>query len=85
MKKTVTYLTLETDAQRTYQLLCTQMASFCRKQCPIVEEVINIQLFGFSREIDFVKRLQLISAAQGTTLIRDLEECVNQIGQTEYE
>ncbi|KRM23845.1 hypothetical protein FC90_GL001365 [Latilactobacillus graminis DSM 20719] len=50
-----------------------------------MEEVINIQLFGFSREIDFVKRLQLISAAQGTTLIRDLEECVNQIGQTEYE
>ncbi|WP_424556421.1 DUF1507 family protein [Staphylococcus epidermidis] len=52
---------------------------------------MDTQLFGFSREVDFAKRMQLISAPQGATLMRELEERVNQIGmqvgqgQAEYE
>ncbi|MDT7016808.1 DUF1507 family protein [Latilactobacillus curvatus] len=90
-QKTTAYLTLETDALRIEQLLRAQIDALCMSQCPIIEEVIDTQLFGFSREVDFAKRMQLISAPQGATLMRELEERVNQIGmqvgqgQAEYE
>lgn len=90
-QETTAYRTLEADALRIEQLLGAQIDALCMSQCPVIEEVIDTQLFGFSREVDFAKRMQLISATQGATLMRELEERVNQIGtqagqgQSEYE
>ncbi len=40
----------------------------CRK-CPLYEEVLDTQMFGLSREVDFAVRLGLIAEEQGKAML----------------
>ena len=42
-------------------------------QCPLYEDVLDTQMFGLSREIDFAVRLGLIEEKEGKTLLDELE------------
>ena len=42
-------------------------------QCPLYEEVLDTQMFGLSREIDFAVRLGLIDEKNGKTILDELE------------
>lgn len=42
-------------------------------QCPLYEEVLDTQMFGLSREIDFAVRLDLIEEREGKAILDTLE------------
>ncbi|MBU9711259.1 YlaN family protein [Evansella tamaricis] len=67
------YALLKEDAQKILKLIEVQMANLTMPQCPLYEEVLDTQMFGLSREIDFAKRLHLITDEEGKELLGKLE------------
>jgi uncharacterized protein YlaN (UPF0358 family) len=64
---------LEEDAHKISNLIEVQMQNLTLPKCPLYEEVLDTQMFGFSREIDFAVRLGLIKKEQGKQIIMNLE------------
>ena len=45
------------------------MDNLTMPQCPLYEEVLDTQMFGLSREVDFAVRLGLIAEEQGKAML----------------
>ena len=67
------YALLQADAEKILKLIKVQMDNLTMPQCPLYEEVLDTQMFGLSREIDFAVRLGLIEASDGKELLGRLE------------
>ncbi|MCZ2492429.1 DUF1507 family protein [Dellaglioa carnosa] len=68
---------LKEDAGKIKNLVNKQRDTLCLLSCPAFEEVVDTQLFGFSREVNFVVRCALIEEKAGKKLIEDLESDLN--------
>ncbi|WP_078547373.1 YlaN family protein [Litchfieldia alkalitelluris] len=68
------YALLKADADKILKLIKVQMDNLTMPQCPLYEEVLDTQMFGLSREIDFAVRLGLIEIAEGKALLDALEK-----------
>ncbi|MEC0246262.1 YlaN family protein [Paenibacillus chitinolyticus] len=64
---------LEEDAYKIEKLIEIQMENLTTRQCPLYEEVLDTQMYGYSREIDFAIRAGLIPAHVGKELLNKLE------------
>lgn len=64
---------LSADAEKILRLIEVQTDNLMTPQCPLYEEVLDTQMFGLSREIDFAVRLDLITEEEGRELLGDLE------------
>jgi len=64
---------LQADAEKILKLIKVQMDNLTMPQCPLYEEVLDTQMFGLSREIDFAVRLGLIEATDGKAILDKLE------------
>lgn len=64
---------LKADAEKILRLIQVQMDNLTMPQCPLYEEVLDTQMFGLSREIDFAVRLGLVDAKFGKELMESLE------------
>jgi uncharacterized protein YlaN (UPF0358 family) len=64
---------LKADADKIMKLIQVQMDNLTMPQCPLYEEVLDTQMFGLSREIDFAVRLNLIDEREGKALLDSLE------------
>lgn len=64
---------LKADADKIMKLIQVQMDNLTMPQCPLYEEVLDTQMFGLSREIDFAVRLGLIEEQEGKALLDTLE------------
>ncbi|MFM1652996.1 DUF1507 family protein [Brevibacillus sp. B_LB10_24] len=64
---------LRDDANKIYKLIDVQMENLTMPQCPLYEEVLDTQMFGLSREIEFAVRLGLIEEEAGREIMGDLE------------
>lgn len=64
---------LREDAEKIAQLIGVQLENLTLPKCPLYEEVLDTQMFGLSREIDFAVRAGLINRDQGQQIIHDLE------------
>lgn len=64
---------LREDAGKIQQLISVQLENLTAPKCPLYEEVLDTQMFGLSREIDFAVRAGLITREQGREIISDLE------------
>ncbi len=64
---------LKADAEKIMKLIKVQMDNLTMPQCPLYEEVLDTQMFGLSREIDFAVRLGLIKEEEGKSLLDTLE------------
>ncbi|SDJ75049.1 YlaN family protein [Sediminibacillus albus] len=71
------YALLEADANKILKLIKVQMDNLTMPQCPLYEEVLDTQMFGLSREIDFAVRLNLVSEEAGKALLENLERQLN--------
>ncbi|SDL78132.1 YlaN family protein [Sediminibacillus halophilus] len=71
------YALLEADANKILKLIKVQMDNLTMPQCPLYEEVLDTQMFGLSREIDFAVRLKLVSEEDGKALLENLERQLN--------
>ncbi|WLR53194.1 YlaN family protein [Bacillus tianshenii] len=67
------YALLKADADKILKLIKVQMDNLTMPQCPLYEEVLDTQMFGLSREIDFAVRLGLIEEKDGKELMEALE------------
>lgn len=68
------YDLLKADAHKILKLIEVQMENLTMPQCPLYEEVLDTQMFGLSREIDFAVRLGLIEEQDGKDLLESLEQ-----------
>ncbi len=64
---------LKADADKILKLIKVQMDNLTMPQCPLYEEVLDTQMFGLSREIDFAVRLGLIEEIDGKNILGELE------------
>ncbi|GIN74426.1 UPF0358 protein YlaN [Bacillus sp. J14TS2] len=64
---------LKADAEKILRLIQVQMDNLTMPQCPLYEEVLDTQMFGLSREIDFAVRLGLVDQKYGKELMDSLE------------
>jgi uncharacterized protein YlaN (UPF0358 family) len=64
---------LKADADKILKLIKVQMDNLTMPQCPLYEEVLDTQMFGLSREIDFAVRLGLIEESEGKHILGELE------------
>lgn len=64
---------LKADADKILRLIKVQMDNLTMPQCPLYEEVLDTQMFGLSREIDFAVRLGLIEESDGKVILDQLE------------
>jgi uncharacterized protein YlaN (UPF0358 family) len=64
---------LQEDADKIEKLIEVQMENLTTRKCPLYEEVLDTQMYGFSREIDFAIRAGLITETVGKGLISKLE------------
>ncbi|WP_078554927.1 YlaN family protein [Bacillus alkalicellulosilyticus] len=67
------YALLKADAEKIQKLIEVQLENLTMPQCPLYEEVLDTQMFGLSREIDFAIRLELIEQEVGKQILADLE------------
>lgn len=68
---------LHEDAVKIRQLIEVQLDNLTAPQCPVFEEVLDTQLFGLSKEIDFAVRAGLITEEHGKMIMRNLEKEVS--------
>jgi len=71
------YALLKADADKILRLIEVQIDNLMTPQCPLYEEVLDTQMYGLSREIDFAVRLDLITEEEGRKLIDNLERKLN--------
>lgn len=64
---------LQEDAEKIEKLIAIQMENLTTRQCPLYEEVLDTQMYGFSRAVDFAVRSGLLEEGTGKLLISQLE------------
>lgn len=68
------YDQLSQDADKILQLIKVQMDNLTMPQCPLYEEVLDTQMFGLSREVDFAVKIGLVDGDEGKALLTSLEK-----------
>ena len=68
---------LQADAEKIAQLIKVQMDNLTMPQCPLYEEVLDTQMYGLSREIDFAVKLGIIERDRGKNMLSALEKELN--------
>lgn len=76
---------LLSDADKIKQLIMNQKNSLCVAHCKAFEEVVDTQMYGFSKQVDFAVRLGVVDRAVGQQLLADLEHSLNQLYSDVYE
>ncbi|ANY72055.1 MULTISPECIES: YlaN family protein [Paenibacillus] len=64
---------LHEDADKILKLIEVQMENLATRYCPLYEEVLDTQMYGFSKEVDFAVRAGLLPESTGKQLISKLE------------
>jgi len=67
------YALLKADAEKILKLIKVQMDNLTMPQCPLYEEVLDTQMYGLSKEIDYAVRLGLVENEEGKALLDELE------------
>ncbi|HZG54944.1 YlaN family protein [Paenibacillus sp.] len=70
---------LQEDANKIENLIQVQMENLATRKCPLYEEVLDTQMYGLSREIDFAVRAGLLQEADGKDLLAKLERNLAQL------
>lgn len=73
------------DAAKIRQLITNQNNHMCIAQCKAFEEVVDTQMYGYSREISYAVRLGVISNDEGQHLLSELEKELNVIYNDIYD
>lgn len=70
---------LQEDADKIEKLIQIQMETLANRRCPLYEEVLDTQMYGLSREIDFAIRAGLLTEIAGKHIISELERKLAQL------
>ncbi|MGV3243686.1 YlaN family protein [Staphylococcus sp. 11261D007BR] len=72
--QSVAYDQLHKDATRILQLIKVQIDNLTLPQCPLYEEVLDTQMYGLQKEVDFAVNIGLVDAEDGKELMLGLEK-----------
>lgn len=72
--KSVAYEQLNKDADRILQLIKVQIDNLTLPSCPLYEEVLDTQMFGLQKEVDFAVQLGFVDKEDGKDLMLRLEK-----------
>ena len=64
---------LQEDAERIEKLIEIQMENLTTRKCPLYEEVLDTQMYGRSRQVDFAIRAGLVVEEDGKQIMSRLE------------
>lgn len=70
---------LQEDAERIEKLIEIQMENLTTRKCPLYEEVLDTQMYGLSREVDFAIRAGLVNGDEGKLIVSRLERNLAQL------
>ncbi|MBO0480326.1 DUF1507 family protein [Vagococcus fluvialis] len=70
---------LNQEASKIRQLITNQRNYQCITQCKAFEEVVDTQMFGFSKQVEYAQKIGILTREEGTKLIVSLEQELNQI------
>ena len=70
------YEQLNQDADRILHLIKVQMDNLTMPSCPLYEEVLDTQMFGLQKEVDFAVKLGLVDKEDGKNLMLRLERII---------
>lgn len=76
---------LSENANQIYQLISKQKTHLCLAKCPAFEEIIDTQLFGLSKQVEFAVAMNLIHGNEGHQIMADLEYALNDMYTQVYE
>lgn len=76
---------LSENANQIYQLISKQKTHLCLAKCPAFEEIIDTQLFGLSKQVEFAVAMNLIHANEGHQIMADIEYALNDMYTQVYE
>ncbi|MEO1770715.1 MULTISPECIES: DUF1507 family protein [Enterococcus] len=76
---------LNDDAKRIKLLIQNQHNSLCISQCKAFEEVVDTQMYGFSRQVFFAERIGILNKGEGQQMLSDLEAELNRLYTELYE
>lgn len=76
---------LNEDAKGIKLLIQNQNNRLCIAQCKAFEEVVDTQMYGFSRQVSYAVRLGVITKEQGNQMMSDLERDLNLLYNEVYE
>lgn len=76
---------LNDDAKRIRLLIQNQHNSLCISQCKAFEEVVDTQMYGFSRQVFFAERIGILKKGEGQQMLSDLEAELNRLYTELYE
>lgn len=85
LSKEVVINALEQDAGKIRRLIGNQKNHLCIAQCKAFEEVVDTQMFGFSKEVDFAVRIGVISEQEGQSILLNLEQELNDLYSQTYD
>ncbi|MCS4486727.1 YlaN family protein [Staphylococcus americanisciuri] len=71
--RTAAYDQLNQDAERILQLIKVQIDNLTLPQCPLYEEVLDTQMYGLQKEVNFAVNLGLVDQEDGKALMQHLE------------
>ncbi|UXR78979.1 MULTISPECIES: YlaN family protein [unclassified Staphylococcus] len=72
--RTAAYDQLNQDADRILQLIKVQIDNLTLPQCPLYEEVLDTQMYGLQKEVNFAVNLGLVDQEDGKALMLRLEK-----------
>ncbi|MDN9015578.1 DUF1507 family protein [Staphylococcus aureus] len=65
---------LTKDADEILHLIKVQLDNLTLPSCPLYEEVIDTQMFGLQKEVDFAVKLGVIDREDGKQIMLRLEK-----------
>ncbi|MDT2816038.1 DUF1507 family protein [Vagococcus carniphilus] len=76
---------LDQEASKIRQLISNQRNYQCITQCKAFEEVVDTQMYGFSKQVDYAQKLGILTKEEGSKLIVELEKELNQVYVNVYD
>ncbi|CAD5899741.1 MULTISPECIES: YlaN family protein [Carnobacterium] len=76
---------LMADADKIYNLINSQKQHLCLAQCPAFEEVVDTQMYGFSKEVDYAVKIGVLTDTEGHRVLSDLEKNLNDVYTEMYD
>ena len=71
--------TLNQEAAKIRQLITNQRNDQCIAQCRAFEEVVDTQMYGFSKQVDYAQKIGIVTREEGMQLVASLEQELNKV------
>lgn len=85
VSKDIVMKILKEDTQKIYRLIDSQKEHLCFATCPAFDEVVDTQLFGLSKQIEFAIKLGVLEKEEGYQIISELEYSLNDMYSSYYQ